>query len=97
MHNMSRKTGKAENCMFFLESYLMDLALVLFQRFSKNGVSSSFIRINEPRAIDGLRLKEPNQPPVYCVLLLTPNEATSGFVRAVSHVYFVQIIIILCI
>lgn len=63
----------------------MDLAIVLFRRFSSSGVSSSFIRISEPRAIDGLRLKEPNQPPVYCVLLLTPNELTSGFIRAVSH------------
>ncbi|XP_065335965.1 glutamate receptor ionotropic, NMDA 1-like [Cloeon dipterum] len=52
-----------------------------FVRLSKAGVSTSFVRIPGPGATSVLRLKEENQPPVNCILMLTPNDATSGFVR----------------
>ncbi|XP_059473280.1 uncharacterized protein LOC132195355 [Neocloeon triangulifer] len=66
------------------ENYMRELVMAFFKRLSLVGVSSSFVRIPDPKAVEVLRLKEPNQPPITCILMLTPNDPTSGFVRAAA-------------
>ncbi|CAB3366058.1 Hypothetical predicted protein [Cloeon dipterum] len=66
------------------ENYMKELAMDFSRRLSQAGVSSTFVRIPGPNTVEVLRLKEPNQPTIFCVLMLTPNDATSGFVRAAA-------------
>ncbi|CAB3367951.1 Hypothetical predicted protein [Cloeon dipterum] len=56
----------------------------MFQDMSNNGISVSYIKLPNPRPIAALRLDNESQPPITCMLLLTPTKFTSEFVRAAS-------------